>query len=539
MDRFFEQYYKNQGYDDIDAKSKAIQLLIRMSPFLREDEYTDDNFAEYDTDSISTIMKHKKELVECGRVELQKLSSPKLSFSMNMANIYALAEFEPIIDQFQLGKLINVAIRPDYVKKARLLSVNINFDDFSDFTCEFGELTNLRTPSSIHADLLAGALTAGKSVASNKSYWEKGADLATSTDIKIQNGLLSAVDGVYNADKSVLIDNHGILLRKVVGNDEYSPYQIWLTNNNILVSTDSFQTAKTGIGVFEVDGKELYGVLAQAVLSGYIESSTIVGGTINIGNGAFMVDSNGVVTMNSPNNTIDGYAKTQSVETVEAQINSIIDLQINNKNGTIVSSNEPENPSYNQLWLDTSLTPSRLKIFMQIEDQENGEWIDCTEHLGQNVYTSKPTGYSIGDLWILSSGEMCNNFGPGSMLKATTSSVVFDASHWIDADEEYTELKNNIQQYFGFDPSTGLRIGQTDNKFYVNISSSEMGFYDNSDGQNQKVVSIGNNAATIKDLTVEDDAEFNCNATFNKQIQFGNFVWQIESNGSLSLAVVN
>ena len=49
---------------------------------------------------------------------------------MDMANIYAIKEFEPIIHQFQLGNLINVAIRSDYIKKARLLAVDINFDDF-------------------------------------------------------------------------------------------------------------------------------------------------------------------------------------------------------------------------------------------------------------------------------------------------------------------------------------------------------------------------------------------------------------------------
>ena len=542
--------YQNE-YDKLQSRNNDITSnasiyehftdaqLMRLSPFLREDEYTDDNFVKTDSDTIDTLMQTQQELLECGRIELSKLCEPKLSFSMDMANIFALTEFEPIIDQFQLGNLINVSIRSDYIKRARLLAVDINFDDFSDFSCEFGELTSLRTQSSIHADLLAGALTAGKSIASGQSYWEKGADLATSTDLKIQTGLLNAIDGLYSADKSVLIDNNGILLRRVLDNGEFSPYQIWLTNNNILVSTDGFDTAKTGIGTFDVDGHELYGVLAQAVLSGYIESSTIVGGTINIGDGAFVVHQDGTVTMNAKGNIIDGYAKTQSVEIVEAQINNIIDAQINNNSNTIVSSSEPENPSYNQLWLDTSVTPSRLKIFGKVDGQEYGEWIDCTEHLGQHVYTAKPLSYSVGDLWILSVGETCGSFGAGSMLKAIVSSSTFNASHWIDADEEYTELKNNIQQYFGFDPNTGLRIGQTDNKFYVNISSSEMGFYDNSEGQNQKVVSIGNNAATIKDLTVEDDAEFNCNATFNKQVQFGNFVWQIESNGSLSLAVVN
>ena len=315
------QVYQD-NYNEIQADNNKIAAktsiynnfnhdqLVRLSPFLREDEYTDDNFVETDSDTINTLMQTKQELLECGKIELAKLCEPRLSFSMDMANIFALTEFEPMISQFQLGNLINVVIRPDYIKKARLLAVDINFDDFSDFSCEFGELTSLRTPSSIHADLLANALTAGNSVASSQSYWEKGADLATSTDIKIQNGLLNAIDGIYNADKSVLIDNHGILLRKLEANGEYSPYQIWLTNNNILISADGFDTAQTGIGEFEVDGKTLYGVLAQAILSGYIESSTIVGGTIQIGKQsdgsyAFEVHSDGSVTMNG-NSSIAG-----------------------------------------------------------------------------------------------------------------------------------------------------------------------------------------------------------------------------------------
>lgn len=296
--------------------------LVRLSPFLREDEYTDDNFVETDSDTIDILMKTKQELLECGKIELAKLCEPKLSFSMDMANIYALPEFAPIIHQFQLGKFINVVIRDDYAKKARLLAVDINFDDFSDFSCEFGELTNLKTPSSIHADLLANALSAGSSVASGLSYWNKGADLATSTDIKIQNGLLSAVDGIYNSDQSVLIDNRGILLRKVEDSGEYSPYQIWLTNNNILVSTDAFQTADTGIGVFEVDGKELYGVLASAIVSGYVESSTIIGGTINIGDGTFTVDQFGNVTMNAA--SINGYTTSGELDSVESNLSSRI-----------------------------------------------------------------------------------------------------------------------------------------------------------------------------------------------------------------------
>lgn len=202
-------------------------------------------------------------------------------------------------------------------------------------------------------------------------------------------------------------------------------------------------------------------------------------------------------------------------------------------NDPIISNTAPENPVNNQLWLDTSTNPSTLRIY----SQDGEEWLECAQKAGKTIYTSRPSSYFEGDLWILSDGEVCGDFGPGSMLKAIVSSDTFDASHWEDADKAMTELKNNINQYFIFDKDTGLKIGQTDEKFYVNISSTEMGLYDNSNGQNQKVVNISNNSATIKNLTVEDGAEFDCDTTFNKQVNFFGFVWKKESNGSLSLAI--
>lgn len=213
-------------------------------------------------------------------------------------------------------------------------------------------------------------------------------------------------------------------------------------------------------------------------------------------------------------------------------------------NDPIVSSIAPENVNYGQLWLDTSSTPYMLYVYTQVEGTDSGEWQYFSQQNGGAVYTSKPSQYVAGDLWILANDEACGKFGPGSMLKTTTTSTTFNASHWIDADAITTELKENLIQTFSFNPGNdptkglpGLTIGQKDKAFYTNISSTEMGFYDNSNGQNQKVVSISNNSATIKNLTVNDSATFNCNATFNQQVKFGNFVWKTEDNDSLSLAI--
>ena len=216
--------------------------------------------------------------------------------------------------------------------------------------------------------------------------------------------------------------------------------------------------------------------------------------------------------------------KGNTVNDVVARTSAVVmDL-----NDPIVSNAAPTNPEKGQLWLDTSSTPSLLKMWDGIR------WVDSGYQNGNVVYTSQPNkGYTKGDLWILAQGEKCGDFTQGSMLRANTTSSTFNASHWEDAMSESTAILNNVKQYFMFNADTGLRIGQSNDKFYVNISSTEMGFYDATSGSAQKVVSISNKSATIKDMTVEEGAKFDC------EVKFGKFVWKTESDGSLSLALAN
>ena len=130
---------------------------IRLSPFIKEDEFNDANFLLTGYESEEERLKICTELMESAEKELKTICQPSLSFSMTMANILALPEFEPLFSQFQLGNFIRVAIRDGYVKRARLLEVNLNFDYLSDFSCTFGNLVTTRTEIDKHADLLAQA----------------------------------------------------------------------------------------------------------------------------------------------------------------------------------------------------------------------------------------------------------------------------------------------------------------------------------------------------------------------------------------------
>ena len=320
------------SYFKTNYPDKYEQFMFRLSAFLREDEYSDDNFIQTGQETLEELYQIKQELKECGKIELNRLCQPTLQFSMTMANIYALPEFEPIINQFQLGNVIKVGLRSDYIKQSRLLQVNIGLDDFTDFSCEFGELTSFKKQSDIHADLLSKAISAGKQVASSASYWNKGTDQANSIDLRLQKGLIDATTSIKSMDGSqgVEIDTYGVHLRKfdsVTG--EYDPEQGWMTNNKFLYSNDSFKTVNSVFGKYKIDDNEYWGLLANAVVAGYIEGSKMRGGTIQIGDlgnnqWSFEVDENGNVSM------LGGLVKFGATTNSLQDVTNDIQNQINN-----------------------------------------------------------------------------------------------------------------------------------------------------------------------------------------------------------------
>lgn len=290
---------------DLDINKNFVpESLDRLSLFMREDEYSDDCFGvtaiDTDIDKINT----QKELLVTGQKELRKMSQPKLSFSASMKNIYAMPEFAPILHQFALGNFIKIKMRSDFIKKARLLEVQLNFSDLSNFSCTFGDLLSAKDQGDIHADLLSQAVSAGKAVASGSSYWQKGYDVATAIEEKIRQGLIDATTSIKSnsAGQDISWDNYGIHLRKVV-DGVLDKHEGWITNNKFLYSDDNFETTKSVFGNYTINGESFWGILAGCVSAGLIEGSHIIGGEICIGEQgdgtyAFKVAEDGTVTMN-------------------------------------------------------------------------------------------------------------------------------------------------------------------------------------------------------------------------------------------------
>lgn len=290
---------------------KEGDLWIRLSPFIKEDEFNDSNFLLNGYESEEERISICKELMESAEKELKTICKPSLEFSMSMANILAYPEFAPLVDQFQLGNFIKVEIRDGYVKRTRLLEVNIDFDELSDIDCTFGNLVTTKSEIDKHAELLSMAISAGKQVAKSGSNWQKTVEKTNKIEDDIATGLQDAALKIRNASgQSVEISDNGLIGRKLIDGttDQYEDEQVALINNKLVFTADNWNTSKSAFGKFEFRGEERWGVLSDAVVSGYISGSVIEGGSLKIGGregdkGTFIVNDDGSVQILGPKGT--------------------------------------------------------------------------------------------------------------------------------------------------------------------------------------------------------------------------------------------
>lgn len=282
----------------------TVDQWIRLSPFIKEDEFNDSNFLLTGYESEEERIKICQELMEAADKELKTLCKPSLEFSMTMANILALPEFESLFDQFQLGNFIRVGIRDGYVKRSRLLEVNIGFDDFSDFSCTFGNLVTTKSEIDKHADLLSQAVSAGKQVAKSSGAWQKSVDKTNWLEDSLTNGLSDLTLAVGSASgQAISWDSTGMHFRKYRdgSSTEFEPEEMAIINNALVATNDSWRTSKAAFGKYTINGEERWGPIAEYVTADTLEGKLIRGGAIEIGSGntKFIVNEDGSVEIRS------------------------------------------------------------------------------------------------------------------------------------------------------------------------------------------------------------------------------------------------
>ena len=164
------------------------------------------------------------------------------------------------------------------------------------------------------------------------------------------------------------------------------------------------------------------------------------------------------------------------------------------------------------------------------------------------VFTSKPSSYMAGDIWIVGEDYAPEGVEPGTVLRAEHTSDTYSDSDWVLAtkyDEQLQSLQEDVDkynQYFSFDSQNGLRVSARDadgnqSKFSTTLSNTQLAFNEG----DEAIAYISGSKMHIKEAEVESplsvvgQKDSDGNILQSPKINIGNFSIVVESNGSLSI----
>lgn len=291
--------------------------------YLREDTYTNENYISTDL-SNRQLIDRANELMEVAYGEIQKSAYNQYTISSTMNNLFALKEFQPFRDNFDVGNWIRVDV-DDEIHKLRLLSYQINFDELQEIDVEFSSV--IHSPSYI-----SDVKSVFNSVSNISSSYDAVTKQVNTTselldDIsgRLKNGLDSSTTKIVNDGlvEEIIIDKNGILGRAyddITG--EYDNCQYKFIRNGLYMTKDSWKSIYNAIGRFRYDTGEkddddnaiyetAYGIKADTIVGDLIFGKQLVirneANNLRVdANGLFIEDSQhrSAVTINP--NSSDG-----------------------------------------------------------------------------------------------------------------------------------------------------------------------------------------------------------------------------------------
>lgn len=163
------------------------------------------------------------------------------------------------------------------------------------------------------------------------------------------------------------------------------------------------------------------------------------------------------------------------------------------------------------------------------------------------VFTTKPSNYAAGDIWIVGVDYIPDGVEVGTLLRAEHTNTTYEDGDWVTAmkyDSKIEDLQSNIDtynQYFSFDSVNGVTISAVDangasSQFSTSLTNERLSF----NYGNESIAYINGTKMNIKEAEIESPLTVTGKYSGSTMLQapvinIGNFSIIVESNGSLSI----
>jgi len=275
---------------DVDAQIDFYKLL---TTYTRQDTYSNSNYISTSLNNAD-LFTMAQMFYDAAYEELAKASIYQHSISADLYNLLAIEEFQPLRDHFELGNWLRMAT-DDKLYRLRLISYSINFDDPTHLNTQFSDVTQTGDGYNDLTSLLNQAGSMATSYPAVERQAELGKLAKNGMDAWLKTGLDSTKTRIMNNDaEEIEITNVGITAKKYNDvTDSYDDEQLRITHNILAFTDDAWETVKTALGKFtfthhephltqreSVKQEEAYGLVAEAVLAGWVVGSVVEGSTI-------------------------------------------------------------------------------------------------------------------------------------------------------------------------------------------------------------------------------------------------------------------
>lgn len=259
------------------------------------------------------------DLMEFGQEQLNKMSYPSYTFSLDSANFLALDEFLAFKNNFKLGSKVYLEMPDGTVLDPIVIGAEIDMEDPSKLTLVFCDTYSASDEAMKLVNILGEAVSVGQRTAANWVNFNSFIDTGASTSVR--DFMQSAIDYTKNAilagnGQGIALDGSGITLRKEnASGSGYEPEQIKMINNSIVFSKDNWSTVQMAIGKFhDENAGDIWGVVAPAIVGTMIAGSNMVIESAKKDGGVavFRVDADGAKLYNSRFDLVNEYSAGSS-----------------------------------------------------------------------------------------------------------------------------------------------------------------------------------------------------------------------------------
>lgn len=491
-------------------------LWTEFVSFRREDTYSNNNYISDGLNNAELISKAQEFLIAANK-EIIKSATLQHSISSTLKNLLVLEEFEPLVDNFELGNFIRVRIDDD-IYRLRLIEYEVDFDNLENISVTFSDVVKTADGYSDIESILSQASSMASSYGNITRQAEKGNYGNTVLKDWVEKGLaLTNMKIINNAEnQNITWDSNGILCREYYSiTDSYDDKQLKIINKGLYVTNDNWETAKAGVGNFTFynpktgEMEESYGVIADTLIGNLILSEEV--GIYNP-EGSISLDKDGftmVIDTTVPESQRASF-KIQTTKDWE-NYNDVIyfdDEGNANFKGKITAtslfigdtqSEETEADNYIQTIVDNKFKG----IDFGLSEDEVNEIIkesisDFNDGLTGIYYqASVPTSPAENDIWYNISDNTITDNGksyPAHTIWKYTNSGWVDITDGILASaldiaqsaKDIADSKINVYTQ-NTDPTNNASVTLEDGDLWINTSNNEISYWD--DNQWNKVES--------------------------------------------------